>query len=189
MKLGSKLLSPWHAPESPAPTLKDQSMVREFISWKSLKLLINDCVFDQCIRDKLKDLNKGDLIGFGNTIGQSHDSLEKDHLKIMGLEVGFIVSRGRLFFEKLGAFTVLGELNLAMRNKWQEVDLLLQEGGLKPKDAFRRCHKKTNKEMKAYYSHRSHVSFKAMIMLLKNGFVKNQVNVFKTFLLCILIHI
>ena len=41
-------------------------------------------------------------------------------------QVPFVVSRGRVYLDIMGAFTLLGELRMAMPNKWEAVDKILQ---------------------------------------------------------------
>ena len=48
-----------------------------------------------------------------------------------------MVSRGRVYLDIMGAFTVLGELRMAMPNKWEAVDRILQAQGVRHKEAFR----------------------------------------------------
>ena len=47
------------------------------------------------------------------------------------------MSRGRVYLDIMGAFTVLGELRMAMPNKWEAVDRILQAQGVRHKEAFR----------------------------------------------------
>ena len=105
------------------------------------------------------------------------------------------MSRGRVYLDIMGAFTVLGELRMAMPNKWEAVDRILQAQGVRHKEAFRfelhlyylikiysdpsqvlkmnpssslrRCHKPM-----ANTSHRSHISLTAVRILAENGLVR-----------------
>ena len=79
-------------------------------------------------------------------------NLDSDHITVDGVDIAFLVSRGSIFLEILGSFTILGQLKLAMRNKWHQVDKILGERGVKQRDAFRRCYKSTVE--KASYSQR-----------------------------------
>ena len=146
--------------------------LREFVSWKSLKGLINEGLTDQALRDTLNSYEP--FVNSNDSPKKASEQLQKDHIKVGGVEVAFLVSRSRVFFDILGAFTMLGELNLAMRNRWQQVDILLQNAGLGTKDAFRRCHKSPDAKAKAYYSHRSHISLSGLAALVANGFVKRN---------------
>ena len=82
-------------------------------------------------------------------------------------QVPFVVSRGRVYLDIMGAFTVLGELRMAMPNKWEAVDKILQAEGVRHKEAFRRCHKPM-----ANTSHRSHIALSAVRILAENGLVR-----------------
>ena len=83
------------------------------------------------------------------------------------MDVAFIVVRGTVFLDILGAFTIMGELGLPMRNKWKGVDALLQENGITHREAFRRYHKWT-------WTQRSHISLHAILVLTQQGLVKNK---------------
>ena len=146
--------------------------VKEFVSWNSLKLLINDTLFNQSLRDML---NSYDPSQKSDASSSGAGKLEKDHLSILGVDVTFVVSKGKVFFEILGAFSLLGELKLAMRHRWETVDTVLEEHGLFQREAFRRVHKKANTAgAQNSSSQRSHISLKAMLCLIENGVVKGD---------------
>ena len=116
-------------------------------------------------------------------------SLEHDHLQIGGVKVPFLVSRGRVFFDQLAAFTVLGQLRLPLMNDWDLCDKILLEQGLSQKDAFFRqtrtsgmlssntnggenCRSSVEKKRPpSHITHQSHITFKAIRVLTEHGLV------------------
>ena len=118
-------------------------------------------------------------------------SLEHDHLQIGSVKVPFLVSRGRVFFDQLAAFTVLGQLRLPLMNDWELCDKILLEQGLSQKDAFFRQTRtsgmlsvnssggdsSTNgglnerKRPPSHITHQSHITFKAIRVLTEHGLV------------------
>ena len=117
-------------------------------------------------------------------------SLEHDHLQIGGVKVPFLVSRGRVFFDQLAAFTVLGQLRLPLMNDWELCDKILLEQGLSQKDAFFRQTRTSGmlsainsggeggtsiekKRPPSHITHQSHITFKAIRVLAEHGLVKD----------------
>ena len=111
-------------------------------------------------------------------------SLEHDHLQIGNVKVPFLVARGRVFFDLLAAFTVLGQLRLPLMNDWNLCDKILLEQGLSQKDAFFRQTRASGllassasegtsekKRSPSHITHQSHITFKAIRVLTENGLV------------------
>lgn len=53
------------------------------------------------------------------------------------MTVPFIVKGSKVYFDLLAAFSLMGQLQLAMKNDWKEIDTLLQEQGFDLRVAFR----------------------------------------------------
>ena len=116
-------------------------------------------------------------------------SLEHDHLLIGNVKVPFLVSKGRVFFDQLAAFTVLGQLRLPLMNDWDLCDKILSEQGLSQKDAFFRQTRTGSgmpssnysiagnavekKRPPSHITHQSHITFKAIRVLTEHGLVKD----------------
>ena len=116
-------------------------------------------------------------------------SLEHDHLQIGSVKVPFLVSRGRVFFDQLAAFTVLGQLRLPLMNDWELCDKILLEQGLNQKDAFFRQTRTSGmlsanatlegstmgekKRPPSHITHQSHITFRAIRVLTEHGLVKD----------------
>ena len=98
----------------------------------------------------------------------------------------FLVSRGRVFFDQLAAFTVLGQLRLPLMNDWDLCDKILLEQGLSQKDAFFRQTRTSGmlssnstlegntiekKRPPSHITHQSHITFKAIRVLTEHGLV------------------
>ena len=68
-----------------------------------------------------------------------YDSIgsDQDFIKIAGVTVPFIVKGSKVYFDLLAAFSLMGQLQLAMKNDWKEIDTLLQEQGFDLRVAFR----------------------------------------------------
>ena len=73
---------------------------------------------------------------FSFTIYDSIGS-DQDFIKIAGVTVPFIVKGSKVYFDLLAAFSLMGQLQLAMKNDWKEIDTLLQEQGFDLRVAFR----------------------------------------------------
>ena len=121
-------------------------------------------------------------------------SLEHDHLQIGSVKVPFLVSRGRVFFDQLAAFTVLGQLRLPLMNDWELCDRILLEQGLSQKDAFFRQTRTSGmlsanssagdnnssggttdrKRPPSHITHQSHITFKAIRVLTEHGLVADS---------------
>ena len=121
-------------------------------------------------------------------------SLEHDHLQIGSVKVPFLVSRGRVFFDQLAAFTVLGQLRLPLMNDWELCDRILLEQGLSQKDAFFRQTRTSGmlsanssagdnnsiggttdrKRPPSHITHQSHITFKAIRVLTEHGLVTDS---------------
>ena len=121
-------------------------------------------------------------------------SLEHDHLQIGSVKVPFLVSRGRVFFDQLAAFTVLGQLRLPLMNDWELCDKILLEQGLSQKDAFFRQTRTSGmlsanssagdnnssgvatdrKRPPSHITHQSHITFKAIRVLTEHGLVTDS---------------
>ncbi len=165
-----------NAKRSSLNPVKDGEVRREFVSWNAIRLLINEGLFDQALRDMLNTYEplKGDDCDMSDT-SRRKASIEKDHITVSGVDIPFLVSKGRVFFDILGSFSILGELKLAMRNRWEKVDTILQANGLSQREAFRRCPKSTvGRTTKAFSSHRSHISLRALLVLVANGLVNDE---------------
>ena len=115
-------------------------------------------------------------------------SLEHDHMQIGSVKVPFLVSRGRVFFDQLAAFTLLGQLRLPLMNDWEQCDRILMEQGLNQKDAFFRQTRTSGmlssrfvadgdsaekKRPPSHITHQSHITFKAIKVLTEHGLVKD----------------
>ena len=165
--------SPANNMSSQETKIHEESLRKNFISWNSLKAMINESIYDQALRDLLNS-----YAPFDNS-KSSPDAfdvkLEKDHMKIAGMDISFIVSRGNVYFDILGSFTIMGELKIAMCHRWETVDRILDEAHFRRKDAFRRCHKGTLGlgKGKSINSQRSHILLKALRVLSENGLVSD----------------
>ena len=141
---------------------------RPFVSWKALKAMIAENVYPQALRDTLNAYEAFEEV----EVSRVRRDLEKDHVSLLGVDVGFLISGGggRVYLDIMAAFTLLGELRMAMPNKWEAVDALLQSAGVRHKEAFRRCHKRLSKGAAA--SPRSHISLSAVRVLAEQGLVR-----------------
>ena len=144
-------------------------------------------IIDQHESSKIKSDSAADN---STRTGVEH-SLEHDHLQIGSVKVPFLVSRGRVFFDQLAAFTVLGQLRLPLMNDWELCDKILLEQGLSQKDAFFRQTRTSgmlsanssgvdntssggNTERKrppSHITHQSHITFRAIRVLTEHGLV------------------
>ena len=62
---------------------------------------------------------------------------EQDYIKIAGVTVPFLVKGSKVYFDLLAAFALMGQLQLAMKNDWKEIDAMLHEQGFDLRVAFR----------------------------------------------------
>ncbi len=152
------------------PSRNKSSKLREYVSWKALRLYINGSLHDQALKfafsQQMPFLEKrrhSTELDANEQAGAA--TLEKDHIRVAGVDIAFVVSKGKVFFDIMGAFSALGELRIAMRGRWEPVDSILQRAGVSPKEAFRRCHKSTAGRPKAFSGQRSHVSLQALLAI------------------------
>ena len=108
---------------------EQDTLRRSFISWKSLRAVLDSGLLDLAIRDTLLASKEstatvptivGDTVIFDNT------------------EVKFKVRGGKIFLEILSAFTILDRLHDALNGTWTLVDSLLAGRGLSQKEAFKK---------------------------------------------------
>lgn len=148
---------------------EESSWRKDFVSWSVLKTLIQESIYNQAIKDMLNTYQP-----FEDRLPKTKDSrLVDDTISIVGVEIAFIVCKGKIYLEILGSFTILGELKLAMRNKWQPVDKILSDHGIRQRDAFRRCYKSTAATEKASYSQRSHIALQSLQVLVQSGLLSS----------------
>ncbi|XP_059090175.1 uncharacterized protein LOC131885977 [Tigriopus californicus] len=147
----------------------ESSWRKDFVSWSALKSLIHDGIYNQAIKDMLNTYQP-----FEDRSPKTKDSrLVDDTITIVGVEIAFIVCKGKIYLEILGSFTILGELKLAMRNKWQPVDKILSDHGIRQREAFRRCYKSTAATEKASYSQRSHIALTSLQVLVQSDLLSS----------------
>ena len=53
------------------------------------------------------------------------------------MTVPFLVKGSKVYFDLLAAFALMGQLQLAMKNDWKEIDAMLHEQGFDLRVAFR----------------------------------------------------
>ena len=72
-----------------------------------------------------------------NKIFHIFSGSEQDYIKIAGVTVPFLVKGSKVYFDLLAAFALMGQLQLAMKNDWKEIDAMLHEQGFDLRVAFR----------------------------------------------------
>ncbi len=104
-----------------------------FMSWKAFQFLLEKPIIDKGLTDLLR------------TYSHDHDETkhgEQDVIKIADVTIPFHVKNGVIYLELLPSFSILGKLQLALKDDWALVDKVLSDQGLTPKEVFR--HPKNN---------------------------------------------
>ena len=52
-------------------------------------------------------------------------SSETDFIKIAGVTIPFMVKCGKIYFDVFPAFTLMGQLQVALKSEWREIDSML----------------------------------------------------------------
>ena len=153
-----------------------QVVGRDYFSWKTLNLLINGPIFDQSLRDFLNSYKPfEDIVLDVDKMKPWKQTLEQDCVKLAGVNVPFLISNGKIFFDLLASFTILGQLRLPLKNDWEKIDQILLERGFVQKDAFRWRHStKPRKGERKSPSHESHITFKAVKVLAESELVEDE---------------
>lgn len=102
---------------------------RSFISWKSLRAVLDSGLLDLAIRDTL--LASKESLGTVPTIAG-------DTVIFNSTEMKFKVRGGTVYLDVFSAFTVLDRLHDALNGTWATVDSLLAARGLSQKEAFKK---------------------------------------------------
>ena len=59
-------------------------------------------------------------------------SSETDFIKIAGVTIPFMVKCGKIYFDVFPAFTLMGQLQVALKSEWREIDSMLVGQGNVP---------------------------------------------------------
>ena len=102
---------------------------RSFISWKSLRAVLDSGLLDLAIRDTL--LASKESLGTVPTIAG-------DTVIFNSTEIKFKVRGGTVYLDVFSAFTILDRLHDALNGTWATVDSLLAARGLSQKEAFKK---------------------------------------------------
>ncbi len=150
----------------------------DFLSWKCFKTFIEKALQDQCARDVLRTYvpeNNSEDLKFDGSLGLHKAPVtflgsESDFLKIAGITIPFVVKSGQIYFDLFPSFLLLGQLPVALKSEWQEIDAYLQQVGFNLKLAFRITSTSTA-SYKTWRSLRSAVSYEALKALAKSHIV------------------
>lgn len=129
---------------------------RPYLSWKSVNIILHREVLDQALRDTLNSYvpfadgrasaAAAQAPSKASVVSRRDYSLERDRIRMLDVDVPFLVSEGCVYLDLLASFALLGQLRLPLTNEWEAVDKVLLNKGLSQKDAFRRRNKSTVKQ-------------------------------------------
>ena len=127
----------------PQLTNEARAWRHDYMTWKSIKHFLEHNLHDQCLKDILRTYvpHDGDS-KFDGSLGLSKAPVkylgsEKDYIKIAGMTVPFLVKGSKVYFDILAAFALIGQLQIAMKNDWKEIDAMLRKQGFDLRAAFR----------------------------------------------------
>jgi len=128
-----------------------ETLRRSFISWKSLRAVLDSGLLDLAIRDTLL-ASKESL----DTV----PTIAGDTVVFNSTETKFKVRGGTVYLDVLSAFTILDRLHDALNGTWATVDSLLAARGLSQKEAFKK---------RGSASGRSYMTLEAFMIVAEEG--------------------
>ena len=144
----------------------------DFLSWKAFKHFLEHNLHDQCLKDILRTYvpHEGSEVQFGGSLGVGKapsaflGNNENDFIKIAGVTVPFFVKGNKVYFDLLGAFTLMGQLQVALKNDWRDIDDMLEKQGFNLRTAFRinTSPVSTGSSYKTWKSQRSAITYEAL---------------------------
>ena len=140
----SKMVSNYAKARRPQMAAEAKAWRHEFLSWKSFKHFLEHNLHDQCVRDILRtyvpqnaELKFDGSLGLNDAPVTFLGNSETDFVKMAGVTIPFMVKCGRIYFDLFPAFTLMGQLQVALKSEWREIDGMLVEQGFNLRTAFR----------------------------------------------------
>lgn len=150
----------------PQLTSEAKAWRHEFLSWKSFKHFLENNLHDLCLKFILRTYVPHDDIEakFGGTMGAKEAPAtflgsESDFIKIAGVTIPFMVKCGKIYFDLFPAFTILGQLQVALKSDWKEIDTFLLSKNFNLRTVFRI--NSTDNSYKTWRSQRSAIEYEA----------------------------
>jgi hypothetical protein len=177
----STMVAEFSKARRPQMTAEAKPWRHDYLSWKAFKHFLEHNLTDHCLKDLLRTYAPHDTESkFEGSLGVGKAPVkflgsEKDFLKIAGVTIPFAVSHGRVYFDLLAAFTIMGQLQVALKNDWREIDVLLENQGFDLKMAFRinSHHSLDTSKRSSWKSQRSAIMYEALKALVLSNAVPN----------------
>ena len=150
----------------PQMTSEAKAWRHEFLSWKSFKHFLQHNLHDLCLKFIMRTyVPHNDMEAkFGGTMGEKEApatflGTESDFIKIAGVTIPFMVKCGKIYFDLFPAFTILGQLQVALKSDWKEIDGFLLSKNFNLRTVFRI--NSSDNSYKTWRSQRSAIEYEA----------------------------